>query len=135
MQTVKAFIAAEAYDGPSLIIAYSHCIAHGYDLIKGNDEQKKAVASGHWPLFRYDPTLHEQGKNPMVLDSSAPSIKLEEYIYNENRYNVLRKTDPERAKLLLEKSQKLVDDHYKLYKYLSERNMDTGETEKSEVTD
>jgi len=135
MQTIKAFIEAEAYDGPSLIIAYSHCIAHGFDLIKGNDEQKKAVASGHWPLFRYNPALHEQGKNPMVLDSKAPSIKLEEYIYNENRYNVLRKTDPERAKLLLEKAQKLVDDHYKLYKYLSERNIGTGETEKPEVTD
>ena len=135
MQAVKAMIEAEAYDGPSLVIAYSHCIAHGYDLIMGNDEQKKAVASGHWPLFRYNPALHEQGKNPLILDSKAPSIKLEDYIYNENRYNVLRKTDPERAKLLLEKSQKLVEDHYKLYKYLSERNTGTGETEKPEVTD
>jgi len=121
MQAIKAFIEAEAYDGPSIILAYSHCIAHGYNLVKGNDEQKKAVASGHWPLFRYNPDLCEQGKNPLTLDSKEPSIKLEDYIYNENRYNVLRKTNPERAKMLLEKAQKLVTEHYALYKYLSER--------------
>ncbi len=120
MQAMKAFIEAEAYNGPSLIIAYSHCIAHGYNLIKGNEEQQKAVASGHWPLFRYNPDLCAQGKNPLTLDSKAPSIKLEDYIYNENRYNVLRKQDPERAKDLLEKAQKLVTNHYALYKYLAE---------------
>ncbi|MFH1665830.1 MAG: pyruvate:ferredoxin (flavodoxin) oxidoreductase [Candidatus Omnitrophota bacterium] len=119
-QTIKAFIEAEAYDGPSIIIAYAHCIAHGYDLVKGCDEQKKAVTSGHWPLFRYNPQACAAGKNPLTLDSKEPSIKLEEYIYNENRYNVLKKTDPERAKELLDRNQKLVKRQYKLYKYLSD---------------
>ncbi|MFH1847034.1 MAG: pyruvate:ferredoxin (flavodoxin) oxidoreductase [Candidatus Omnitrophota bacterium] len=131
MQTIKAFIEAEAYDGPSLIIAYSHCIAHGYNLIKGNDEQKKAVTSGHWPLFRYNPDLCGKGKNPMQLDSKAPSIKLDEYVYNENRYTVLKKKDPERAKMLLEKAQKQVNDQYDLYKYFSERKLSgCGEVKK-----
>jgi pyruvate-ferredoxin/flavodoxin oxidoreductase len=129
MQAMKAFVEAEAYNGPSIIIAYSHCIAHGYDLVKGNEEQQKAVASGHWPLFRYNPDLCAQGKNPLTLDSKAPSIKLEDYIYNENRYNVLRKQDPERAKELLEKAQKLVTNHYALYKYLAEMQK-TGEAQK-----
>lgn len=121
MQTIKAFIEAEAYNGPSIIIAYSHCIAHGYNLLKGNDEQKKIVSGGHWPLFRYNPDLRSQGKNPMTLDSKDPTIKLEDYVYNENRYSVLKKMNPERAKVLLEKAQKEVQDHYALYKYLSER--------------
>ncbi|MGB3112162.1 MAG: pyruvate:ferredoxin (flavodoxin) oxidoreductase, partial [Candidatus Omnitrophota bacterium] len=121
MQTMKAFIEAETYDGPSIIIAYSHCIAHGYNLVNGHEEQKKAVAAGHWPLYRYNPDLCAQGKNPLQLDSKAPSIKLEDYIYNENRYRVLQKTDPERAKVLLEKAQKIVRDHYDLYEYLSKR--------------
>lgn len=132
MQTMKAFIEAEAYDGPSLIIAYSHCIAHGFDLIKGPDEQKKAVAAGHWPLFRYNPALCEEGKNPLKLDSQAPSIKLEDYVYNENRYNVLRKANPERAKALLDKAQMQIKDHYELYKYLSERHISMCEKEKQE---
>ncbi|MDD5633882.1 MAG: pyruvate:ferredoxin (flavodoxin) oxidoreductase [Candidatus Omnitrophica bacterium] len=127
MQAMKAFIEAEAYEGPSLIIAYSHCIAHGYDLINGVDEQKKAVASGHWPLFRYNPSLCKEGKNPLTLDSKAPSIKLEDYIYNENRYNVLKKINPERAKELLDKAQKIVQDHFELYKYLSERKISSCE--------
>jgi pyruvate-ferredoxin/flavodoxin oxidoreductase len=121
MQAMKAFIEAEAYDGPSIIIAYSHCIAHGYNLINGNEEQKKAVAAGHWPLFRYNPDLCAQGKNPLVLDSKAPSIKLADYVYNENRYNVLKKTNPERAKMLLDKAQKIVENQYNLYEYLSKR--------------
>ncbi|MFH1552875.1 MAG: pyruvate:ferredoxin (flavodoxin) oxidoreductase [Candidatus Omnitrophota bacterium] len=133
MQTLKAFIEAEAYDGPSIIIAYSHCIAHGYNLLYGADEQKKAVASGHWPLFRYNPDLCAEGKNPLTLDSKEPSIKLEDYIYNENRYKVLQKTDPERAKQLLDKAQMLVKDHYELYKYLSERKIGMCETAKEEV--
>ena len=129
MQTLKAFLEAEAYDGPSMIIAYSHCIAHGYDLVNGADEQKKAVASGHWPLFRYNPDLCAQGKNPLTLDSKEPNIKLEDYIYNENRYRVLQKEDPKRAKELLEKAQMLVKDHYELYKYLSERKISYCEAE------
>lgn len=120
MQTMKAFIEAEAYDGPSIIIAYSHCIAHGINMTKAMDEQKKAVASGHWLLYRYNPAFCLQGKNPLTLDSKAPSIKLEEYIYGENRYNVLRKADPERAKMLLEKAQEEVNRQYQLYKYMAE---------------
>ena len=133
MQTMKAFIEAESYDGPSIIIAYSHCIAHGIAMVKGYDEQKKAVASGHWPLFRYNPDLCQEGKNPLTLDSKAPSISLEDYIYNENRFNVLKKSDPERAKILLEKAQKLVKDHYGLYEYLSKREYCEKETVKQEV--
>ncbi|MBF0253058.1 MAG: pyruvate:ferredoxin (flavodoxin) oxidoreductase [Candidatus Omnitrophica bacterium] len=124
VQTLKAFKEAEAYDGPSLIIAYSHCIAHGINMTKGLDEQKKAVNSGHWPLFRYNPELAMQEKNPFTLDSKAPSIKLDEYIYGENRYNVLKRSNPERAGQLLDKAQKQVDAQYGLYKYLADRNMD-----------
>lgn len=133
MQTMKAFIEAEKYDGPSIIIAYSHCIAHGINLVKGLDEQKKAVESGHWPLFRYNPSLCESGKNPLILDSKEPSIQLEDYVYNENRYRVLRKADPERAEKLLEKAQQQVKDHYNLYKYLSERQLSTCEEEDKKV--
>lgn len=132
MQTLKAFLEAEAYNGPSLIIAYSHCIAHGCDTIKGCDEQKKAVNSGHWPLFRYNPDLCAKGLNPLKLDSKAPSIKLEEYIYNENRYKILKKADPERAKELLDKAQKLVTDNYELYRYLSERKIAGCEAQKKD---
>ena len=121
VQAIKAFVEAEAYDGPSIIIAYSHCIAHGINMTKGLEEQKRAVTAGHWPLFRYNPDLCAKGKNPLTVDSKAPSIKLEEYVYNENRYNVLKRSNPERAKMLLEKAQKQIEDQYELYKYLSER--------------
>jgi len=100
-QTVKAFVEAEGYPGPSLIIAYSHCIAHGIDMTKGYEEQKKAVACGHWPLYRFDPRLKEQGKNPLQLDSKAPTISFEEYAYGENRYRTLRQSKPEAAERLL----------------------------------
>ncbi len=98
MQTVKAFLEAEAYDGPSLIIAYSHCIAHGYDLVHGLDQQKAAVQTGYWPLFRYNPDLIKQGKNPLQLESKAPALPLEKYIYNETRYSMLIRSKPEEAK-------------------------------------
>jgi pyruvate-ferredoxin/flavodoxin oxidoreductase len=128
VQTIKAFIEAEAYDGPSIILAYSHCIAHGIDMTKGLEEQKKAVASGHWPLFRYNPSLALEGKNPLIVDSKAPSIKLDEFIYNENRFSVLKRSNPERAKVFLDKSQKKVEDQYALYKYLSERGVKDKES-------
>jgi pyruvate-ferredoxin/flavodoxin oxidoreductase len=95
--TVKAFLEAEAYDGPSLIIAYAHCIAHGIDMTSGIESQKKAVASGHWPLYRYNPALTAEGKNPFQLDSKAPTVSFEEYAYSENRYRVLKKSNPEAA--------------------------------------
>lgn len=100
-QAVKAFIEAEAYPGPSLIVAYAQCINHGIDMTMGYEEQKKAVACGHWPLFRFDPRLKAQGKNPLQLDSKAPTIRFDEYAYNENRYKSLLKSKPEAAERLM----------------------------------
>ena len=119
MQTVKAFLEAEAFDGPSIIIAYSHCIAHGYDLVHGLDQQKLAVQSGHWPMFRYNPALAEQGKNPFVLDSKAPSIPREKYIYNETRYSMLKHSNPEVAAELLKEAQHDVEQRWKAYENLA----------------
>jgi pyruvate-ferredoxin/flavodoxin oxidoreductase len=119
MQTVKAFAEAEAFNGPSLIIAYSHCIAHGYDLVHGLDQQKLAVQSGHWPMFRYNPALVEQGKNPFVLDSKEPTIELEKYIYNETRYTMLRQSNPKAAAELLKEAQADVSARWKMYDYLA----------------
>ncbi len=117
MQTVKAFLEAEAYDGPSIIIAYSHCIAHGYDLIHGLDQQKAAVQTGYWPLFRFNPDLMKQGKNPMQLESKAPALPLEKYIYNETRYSMLTRSKPEEAKQLLKLAQEDVNSRWKLYEH------------------
>ena len=100
-QAVKAFVEAEAYPGPSLIVAYSPCIAHGYDLVKGTEHQKQAVECGHWPLYRFNPTLKEQNKNPLQLDSKAPTFDFAEYAYGENRYRVLKQSKPEVAEHLM----------------------------------
>ena len=105
-QTIKAFTEAESYDGPSIVIAYTHCIAQGINMTKGGDEQKKAVACGHWPLYRFDPRLKAEGKNPLQLDSKAPTMDFEEYAYGENRYLSLKKAQPEiAAKLMAEAKQ------------------------------
>jgi pyruvate-ferredoxin/flavodoxin oxidoreductase len=130
MHTVKAFLEAEAYNGPSLILAYSHCIAHGYDLAHGMEQQKAAVNSGYWPLFRYNPALVAQDKNPFQLDSRAPSITLKEYIYNETRYTMLVKSNPEHAKKLLELAQEDVADHWKLYDYMAHESFSATEVKK-----
>ncbi len=114
-QTVKAFLEADAYDGPSLIIAYSHCIAHGYDLAQGLDQQKAAVSSGYWPLFRYNPALVEEGHPALQLDSKPPSIPLEDYAYNETRYTMLVHSDPEAAKTLLKLAQQDVYERWNMY--------------------
>ncbi len=108
---------AEAYDGPSLIIAYCHCIAHGYDLRHGLDQQKAAVLSGYWPLFRYDPRLLREGKNPFQLDSKAPSLPLEKYVYNETRYTMLAHSDPEAARRLLAQAHADVLDRWRIYEH------------------
>ncbi len=100
-QAVKAFVEAEAYPGPSLIIAYSQCINHGIDMTTGYEEQKKAVACGHWPLYRFDPRLKAEGKNPLQLDSKAPTVKFEDYAYGENRYRSLQQMKPEAAAELM----------------------------------
>jgi pyruvate-ferredoxin/flavodoxin oxidoreductase len=101
MQTIRAFIEAEAYEGPSLIIAYSHCIAHGINMTKGMTNQKAAVESGHWPLYRFNPALAKEGKNPFKLDSKPPKIRFEDYAYMESRYKMLTKSNPEEARRLM----------------------------------
>lgn len=126
--TLRAFLEAEAYNGPSLIIAYSHCIAHGIDMTLGLQDQKLAVDSGYWPLFRYNPELIKQGKNPLVLDSRAPKIAFQEFAYRENRFKMLTKTDPARAKKLLEDAQKEVNNRWHLYEYLAQMPVDAGES-------
>jgi len=118
-QVIKAFQEAEAFNGPSLIIAYSSCISHGYNLIHGLEQQKLAVQSGYWPLIRFNPDLDKEGKNPLQLDSKAPSIPLEKYIYNENRYKMLTRTMPEEAKKLLKEAQEGVLKRWKLYEHLA----------------
>ena len=117
--TVKTFLEAEAYDGPSLIVAYSHCIAHGYNLSMGLEQQKAAVQSGHFPLFRFNPNLRAEGKNPFQLDSKDPSLPLDKYIYNETRYKMLSLSQPEAAKRLLEEAEGDVQSRWRLYQYLA----------------
>jgi len=118
MQTMKAIIEAERYPGPSIIIAYSHCIAHGYNMKNGLSQQKLAVDTGYWPLFRFDPSKTEEGKNPFMLDSKAPKIALKDYAYNEMRYLMLAKSKPKIAKALMERAQKEVYDQWHLYEQM-----------------
>jgi len=115
MHVVKAFQEAEAHDGPSIIIAYASCIAHGYDLVHGLEQQKLAVQSGYWPLIRYNPALRGEGKNPFQLDSRAPSIRLKDYIYREARYTMLVRSNPERAAELLTEAQDDVEREWRVY--------------------
>ncbi|MEA2031351.1 MAG: pyruvate:ferredoxin (flavodoxin) oxidoreductase [candidate division Zixibacteria bacterium] len=118
-QTVKAMMEAENYDGPSLLICYSHCIAHGIDMAKGLEQDDKAIKSGAWLLYRYNPDLIKQGKNPLKIDSKQPSIPFSEYAYSENRFRTLKAKDPERAKMLIELSQKDCDRRWRLYSQLA----------------
>jgi pyruvate-ferredoxin/flavodoxin oxidoreductase len=120
-QTIKAFREAESYDGPSIIIAYSHCINHGIDMSRGLDQQKAAVTSGLWPLYRYDPRLKDQGKNPFQLDSKDPTTALEDFMYKEVRFKSLKAASPDRADALLAKAKAQADRVWKEYKYLAER--------------
>jgi pyruvate-ferredoxin/flavodoxin oxidoreductase len=131
-QTIRAFLEAEAYEGPSLIIAYCHCIAHGYDMRYGMEQQKAAVLSGYWPLLRYDPRRAREGKNPLQLDSKAPSLPLEEYIYNETRYTMLARSQPERAKYLLQLAEEDVRQHWRLYAHLASMPMNGAGREGSD---
>jgi len=118
-QAVKAFVEAESYDGPSLILAYSHCIAHGIDMAHGLDEQKKAVACGYWPLVRFDPRLAAEGKNPLQIDSKAPSMAFKDYAYGENRYRSLSLTNPKAAEELLKLAEKDVANRVHIYQQLA----------------
>ncbi len=115
-QAIKAIQEAEAYDGPSLIIAYAHCINHGINMAMGLEQQKKAVECGHWSLFRYNPDLEAEGKNPMIIDSKEPTIPFSEYALNENRYRMLKLANPTMADELMAASQKDVDKAWKLLK-------------------
>ncbi len=129
--TVKAFLEAESYDGPSIIIAYSHCIAHGIDMAKGMEQQKLATESGYWPLYRYDPRRKAQGKNPLQLDSRAPRIPLETYVYNENRYRILRMANPEEAERLLAEAQQAVLERWQRLQELSRMEAQQAERAKA----
>jgi pyruvate-ferredoxin/flavodoxin oxidoreductase len=121
-QTVRAMLEAEAYPGPSLIIAYSHCIQQGFNLINGMTQQKLAVESGAWPLYRYNPLAAAEGKNPLTLDSKAPKIPLKDYVYNESRYKSLVQRDEERAEILLKLAQEDVNSRWKQYERLAAGN-------------
>jgi pyruvate-ferredoxin/flavodoxin oxidoreductase len=119
--TLRAFLEAEAYDGPSLIIAYSHCIAHGIHMKTAMQNQKAAVDTGQWLLYRYNPELADQGKNPLTLDSRPPRKPVIEYLRMENRFRMLELTKPEIARELFAQTQKDVDERYAYYKYLANR--------------
>ena len=121
-QTIKAFIEAERYEGPSLIIAYSHCIAHGYDLKYGMQQQKKAVECGLWPTFRYNPDLQRLGKNPMVLDYKGPKIPVKEYMYNETRFKMVENMNAKEAQKFLETAEFHAKEMYRRYENLAKMN-------------
>jgi len=121
--TLKVFLEAEAYNGPSLIIAYSHCIAHGIDMTTGMNHQKSLVLSGRWLLYRYHPDLPQQGKNPLQLDMRSPTESVEKSMYSENRFQILTKTKPELAKQLLQQAQAQVDARWQMYQYLAARKV------------
>ncbi|HQU35287.1 MAG TPA: thiamine pyrophosphate-dependent enzyme, partial [Anaerolineales bacterium] len=125
-QTLKAFLEAEAYDGPSLIIAYSPCIAHGYDMARSLDQTKLAVQSGHWSLFRYDPRLAGQGENPLVIESKEPSVPFSHYAYNETRYKMLTQMDEERAEELMRDAQKDAKSRWALYQQMTAMQYGNG---------
>ena len=120
-QTLQAFREAEAYDGPSIVIAYSHCIAHGIEMRNGLDQQYRAVASGHWPLLRYDPAVHATGNSPFLLDSHRPRIPLTDYVYRELRYRALANSDPDEAERLLTLAQQAIDQRWKTYEDMASR--------------
>ena len=121
-QVIKAMREAESYDGPSLVIAYAHCINHGINMTNGLTNQKEAVSCGLWPLYRYDPRLVEQGKNPFQLDSKEPDYNLADFMYKEVRFKSLKAANPERAAMLLDKAVEKAKRQWREYKYLAERD-------------
>ena len=118
-QTVRAFLEAESYDGPSIVIAYSHCIEHGIDMSLGAHHQKVAVETGYWPLFRFDPRLENEGKNPFKLDSKTPKGSVSEFTSLETRFNMLKKTHPDKVEFLTKLAQDDVTQRWKMYEQLS----------------
>jgi pyruvate-ferredoxin/flavodoxin oxidoreductase len=129
-QTLRAFLEAESYDGPSLIIAYSTCIAHGFDMAKGLEQQKLAVQSGHWPMYRFDPRLAEKGQNPLLIESKEPSIPISQYAYNETRYKMLTQLDEERAERLMSDAQKDAKARWILYQQMAAMHYGNGNGKK-----
>jgi pyruvate-ferredoxin/flavodoxin oxidoreductase len=125
-QTLKAFLDAESYDGPSLIIAYSHCIEQGIDMAHGLEQQKLAVQSGAWPVYRYDPRLAHQGKSPLIIESKEPSIPLSQYAYNETRYKMLTLMDEARAEELMREAQRDAKSRWTLYQQMASIRYDTN---------
>ncbi len=123
--TLKVFLEAEAYNGPSLIIAYSHCIAHGINMTTAMNHQKEMVEAGRWLLYRYNPELSKQGKNPLQLDMRSPKQPVNESMYNETRFKMLAKTKPEDAKRLLQEAQMDVTTRWQMYEYLAARSLHT----------
>jgi pyruvate-ferredoxin/flavodoxin oxidoreductase len=126
--TVSVFREAESYDGPSLIIAYSHCVAHGYSLSQGLEQQKRAVNCGYWPLFRYDPRRADKGENPMKLDSAAPKGTLAEFTKNETRFQMLARINPERSAMLQEMAAESVKERFALYQQMAATKEQAAET-------
>ncbi len=123
MQTIKAFNEAESFNGPSLIIAYSHCIAHGYEIgEQGLAHQKDAVESGFWPLYRFDPRRIQEGKPGLQLDSKAPTKAMVDYMANETRFQMVKKADPERYDRLVAYAQEQVEERRRLYERLAAEN-------------
>jgi pyruvate-ferredoxin/flavodoxin oxidoreductase len=123
-QTVMALREAEAYDGPALVIAYSHCIAHGFPLHLGLEQQKLAVDTGYWPLFRYDPRLAAKGETALKMDSAAPKTPLSKFMANETRFGILKNIAPDRADALAKQAQANVVSHYALYQHLASPRLD-----------
>jgi pyruvate-ferredoxin/flavodoxin oxidoreductase len=120
--TLKAFLEAEAYDGPSLIIAYSHCIAHGINMTTAMSDQKLAVDSGHWLLYRYNPERSLMGENPLTLDSRTPTKRVQEFLQQQTRFQMLAKSEPEDAKRLWAQAQHDSEIRYRMYEYLAKCN-------------
>ncbi|MGL4622798.1 MAG: pyruvate:ferredoxin (flavodoxin) oxidoreductase, partial [Chroococcidiopsis sp.] len=118
--TLRAFLEAEAYEGVSLIIAYSHCIAHGINMTTAMSHQKELVESGRWLLYRYNPELVKEGKNPLQIDMRSPYKPVSESMERENRFKMLTKTKPEEAKRFSQEAQQDVNTHWQMYQYLAE---------------
>jgi pyruvate-ferredoxin/flavodoxin oxidoreductase len=126
-QTLQAFREAEAYEGPSLIIAYSHCIAHGIDMSLGLEQQDLAVKSGVWPIYRYNPELAERGENPLTIDAKEPTVPVQDYAYNETRYRMLLQSNEERAENLMEKAKRDASSRWTLYQQMADMHYEKPE--------
>ncbi|HNB11126.1 MAG TPA: pyruvate:ferredoxin (flavodoxin) oxidoreductase, partial [bacterium] len=129
-QTVKALLEAEAYDGPSLIIAYSHCIAHGINMGQGMRQQKSAVDCGHWLLYRFNPDHVSLGQNPLTLDSKAPTLAFKDYALSETRYKMLAMTDPSASESLVKQAQQDILQKWHFYEQMAKLHYNGQNEEK-----